>query len=97
MISDKSLKVITRALEEDLGEVNKNFSKACAKLLKYAPGFLPDSCVNEADGFEPGDERAPFFSEAYLYNLLGKNDARTLLALMRPVWKAAGIKQEDQP
>ena len=33
------------------------------------------------DGYEKGDELAPFFSEAFLYNLLGKEDARTLLAL----------------
>ncbi len=43
------------------------------------------------------DGRCPFFSEAYLYNLLGKEDARTLLALMRPIWQAAGIGRVQQP
>ena len=32
----------------------------------------------------------PFFTEAYLYPLLGKDDARTLLSLMRPVWELIG-------
>lgn len=44
-----------------------------------------------------GDADCPFFSERYLYNLLGKDDARTLLALMRPLWAAAGIPRERQP
>lgn len=30
--------------------------------------------------YEDGDERAPFFSEAFLYNLLGKEHAKTVLA-----------------
>jgi hypothetical protein len=34
------------------------------------------------------DQKAPFFSEAYLYNLLGKEDARTLLAFYRRVVEA---------
>ena len=33
--------------------------------------------------FDKEDEDQPFFSEAYLYSLLGKDDARTLLALLR--------------
>ena len=35
------------------------------------------------------DCKAPFFSEAYLYNLLGKEDARTLMALLQ---KALGVR-----
>ena len=37
----------------------------------------------QGDMFEEGDENAPFFSEAYLYNLVGKEDARTILAVVR--------------
>jgi len=44
--------------------------------------------------FTEGDEDQPFFSEAYLYNLLGKEDARTLLALMRQLCKSLGIEAE---
>jgi len=35
------------------------------------------------------DSEAPFFSEAYLYNLLGKEDARTLLKWWKQIEKAA--------
>lgn len=37
------------------------------------------------------DARQPFFSEAYLYNLLGKDDARTLLARFHALCLALGV------
>jgi len=66
-------------------------------LLEFAPGWLPKECKKKSNGYEKGDEEQPFFSETYLYNLLGKEDARTLLALMRPVWDEAGIPRIEQP
>ncbi len=60
--------------------------KALLGLREYRPGFLPQT-TNEADGmYELGDEKAPFFSESYLYNLMGKEEARVVLALMRPLF-----------
>jgi len=38
---------------------------------------------------------APFFSEAYLYALLGKEAARTVLAVVNSVIRAAGIEPEQ--
>ena len=47
-------------------------------------------------GYTPGDESAPFFSEKFLYPLLGKSDARTVLAILKRVIKATGLfKQEE--
>lgn len=40
----------------------------------------PEQFSSENDMYESGDEHAPFFTEAYLYTLLGKSDARRLLA-----------------
>lgn len=40
-------------------------------------------------------KKVPFFSETYLYGLLGKEDARTLLARMRRVCEAAGFDMES--
>ena len=71
-----------------------NIKIAVNKLLNFRVGFLPPGCKKYAS---KSDEKAPFFSESYLYNLLGKEEARTLLALMRPIWILAGIKREDQP
>lgn len=42
------------------------------------------------DGYEKGDEDAPFFSEACLYVLLGKDPARSLLGRMRALAEAVG-------
>lgn len=38
----------------------------------------------------------PFFTEAFTYELLGKEDARTLLALVRELMVAAGIPRMEQ-
>lgn len=46
-------------------------------------------------GYEKGDELAPFFSEACLYNLVGKEDARTILGLIRNVLRAVGLEDND--
>lgn len=39
-----------------------------------------------------GDEAAPFFSEAFLYNLLGKEDARSVLSIIRRLCALAGVE-----
>jgi len=41
------------------------------------------------------DARAPFATESYLYNLFGKDDARTLLAHLRTLCRALGFELED--
>jgi hypothetical protein len=37
------------------------------------------------------DETIPFFSEAFLYPLLGKGDARTFMSLVRELFRSMGI------
>lgn len=41
------------------------------------------------------DAAAPFVSEAYLYTLLGKEDARTLLGRFRRLCQALGIDENS--
>lgn len=75
-------------------------AKAALETLRQ---FRPDFTARFAEAFEawdydelgdrfgmytPGDEAAPFFSEAFLYNLLGKDDARVLISNLRAVEKA---------
>lgn len=38
------------------------------------------------------DEFAPFFSEAFLYNLVGKDDARSILGIIRELCRLAGVR-----
>jgi hypothetical protein len=42
--------------------------------------------------YDEGDERAPFFSEAFLYNLLGKDEARSVLGIVRRLTVLAGVE-----
>ena len=46
----------------------------------------------KAYGYERGDESAPFFSEAFLYVLLGKEEARTVLAKLHHVEAPLGLR-----
>jgi len=55
--------------------------------------FLPKH--RRASGAMAGDEKAPFVSETFLYPLLGKDDARTLLYKLREVMRVAGVDMDD--
>lgn len=45
-------------------------------------------------GFMSGPpEDVPFFTEAFLYNLMGKEDARTILAVVRNVLRAFDVDE----
>ena len=53
---------------------------------------LAQDCLDHSqDGYEPGDEKAPFFSGAYLYDLVGKDNARTILGNIRRLGESLGI------
>lgn len=42
--------------------------------------------------YDEGDEYAPFFSEAFLYNLIGKDEARSVLGIVRGLAELAGVR-----
>jgi len=63
---------------------------ALKELRTWKPEHFDFTEFKKNEGYDEGDENAPFFSEAFLYNLLGKSDARTLLSLLK---KALGIKE----
>lgn len=74
---------------------NANLGDTIKQLLKWRPnGGMSEAVIAQAKKlkyFADGDERAPFFSEAFLYNLLGKEDARTFMALIHTIIAEAGI------
>jgi len=51
--------------------------------------------ANDGNYYEDGDENAPFFTESFLYPLFGKEDARTLIALVHNVAVACGFDPEE--
>lgn len=63
--------------------------EAVEKLKKWAPESGP-GLLRKCEGFTKGDEDAPFFTETFLYLMIGKEDARTLLAYMRDVAESVG-------
>jgi hypothetical protein len=71
--------------------MKSELQKAVSKLSNFQCESLPLSGFAGREGYEAGDEHRPFFTEAYLYNLLGKEDGRTLLALLHKVENAAGM------
>ena len=61
--------------------------------INYPPKDFPKKQYGEICTDE--DCKAPFFSEAYLYPLLGKEDARTLLAYLKTTLLSLGVTSEE--
>lgn len=86
-VKDERVISALRMLEQATGKGNAKLIDAVECLFRWVP-----EC-HSVDGVEEG---TPFMSEAYLYELLGKLDARTLLALVREVITSAGIDRMTQ-
>lgn len=66
--------------------------EAIRNLIYFHPEHPPNlKSIAPPDMYLGGEETEPFFSEAFLYCLLGKEDARTLRARIKSVMKLAGI------
>ncbi len=61
------------------------------KLLRLKLESQPLRGFRSGDGYTEGDEDAPFFSESYLYNLVGKDDARTVLGCLHGLMLKLGL------
>jgi hypothetical protein len=76
---------------------NANLREAITRLYEFQPEWhwnLKNILENQ-EGYSKGDENAPFFSEAVLYPLLGKEDARTVLALIGNIIRATGLDPSE--
>ena len=65
------------------------------KLLRLELESPPLRGFKSAEGYMKGDEDAPFFSESYLYNLVGKDDARTILGSLHGLMMKLGLDPLD--
>ena len=68
--------------------------KALQKLTDFIPRSRPGNFTAENANYQRGDERTPFFSEAFLYTLVGKSDARYLLAKFYELGLACGFANQ---
>lgn len=77
---------------------NPEIKTLLLKLHMWKPHVSPSealvAALQESDYYSEGDEDAPFFSESFLYNLLGKEDARTLRGTLHSLQKAIGLDQD---
>lgn len=101
------LRVSERLVQRN-AELEKMFSEACTALkhlseMKLEQCNLRDHAIAQhgededelAGWYQPEDEDAPFFTEGWLYPMLGKEDARTVLAVVRGVQRALGLPQRE--
>lgn len=70
--------------------------EAYKRLVGWKPGWFPLDHLTDDDTNLDELTKCPFFSESYLYELMGKEDARTVLALIATLAEAAGIPRLDQ-
>lgn len=97
-LDEKTVELIQQAVETELAKRNAKLREAVLRLKEFVPEVgIPLGLRRSEWGYTSKDNEAPLFSEAWLYLVLGKEDARTVLALMRPVWEAAGINRWEQP
>lgn len=61
------------------------------KLFEFTLEQFDREAFKKSGYYSEGDEKAPFFSEAFLYNLLGKDDARTVLAVLHRALESVGV------
>ena len=82
-----------------LVQVEEAAKAATEKIGKFKLEWVIDKerfpeFFKESNGYEEGDENAPFFSETCLYNLVGKEDARTILALINKLTRLLNLELE---
>lgn len=79
---------LLQMIENVIGSTEQEQKKTSIEtFVTFVKPDWPATAFYGEDGYEPGDEDAPFFSEAFLYNLIGKEDARTVLALVKGLEK----------
>ncbi len=72
-------------------------SKAIEAMKNLLSLVIEDGLDHTSPDYEEGDGEAPFFSEAYLYNLVGKEDARTILGRLNRLGEALGMTYGELP
>jgi hypothetical protein len=96
MSESDRLKVLDTLFERAGRVLGKDLSaahKALKSLYDLKLDGPPPRGFKSSEYYSNGDEDTPFFSEPYLYSLLGKDQARTVLSYVRSVAKAVGFKE----
>lgn len=92
-IDGKEWKPVDEAEAAELGEYLREFRLEGTTFWREF--FIERDTAKDGSRYgmyDEGDEEAPFFSEAFLYNLLGKDEARSVLGIIRRLSDLAGVK-----
>lgn len=94
---EKAVGELRKAIFGDTDEARE----LAVNLLSYVPGYFPEGAkpqYGESETQDPDGEYNPrawencnFFSEHYLYELFGKDDARSILGRLHSFMDAVGI------
>ena len=82
---------LTHVCDNGSGKIRE----AVIELMSWTPHWgMPAAVIKEGKKsgmYSKGDEEMPFISEAFLYTLLGKDDARTLMAMINHLLRLVGF------
>ena len=92
VIDDVPYRPVDKEEVERLAELIRSFTLSGSEYWRDL--FIESDTAENGErhgGYEDGDENRPFFTEGFLYNLLGKEDARSVLGIMRRLCALAGV------
>jgi hypothetical protein len=83
-------------LEEEARELGERIAEFTLEGSTFWRELFIQIDTNKTTGerfgmYDEGDEFRPFFTEAFLYCLLGKDEARSVLGIMRRLCVLAGV------
>ncbi len=78
--------------EKDLQTLVAQMRRELARMQKYVYGHKPMQFNRKNLYYRAGDEKAPFYSEAFLYPLLGKDDGRTVCYSFEGLCRMVGLE-----
>lgn len=82
---------LTHVCDNGSGKIRE----AVIELMSWTPHWgMPAAVIKEGKKsgmYQKGDEEMPFISEAFLYTLLGKDDARTFMAMINHILRLVGF------
>lgn len=81
--------------EEDLKAVVGSMRDKIRRMQKFACEGRPSQFSKKNPYYRKGDEKAPFYSEAFLYVLLGKEDARSVLYPFEEIGRMLGLEDRE--
>ena len=79
--------------EHDLKVQIAQIRRDLVRMRKYVYGTKPMGFTRKNPYYRKGDEKAPFYSEAFLYPLLGKEDGRTVCYSFDRLCELVGLER----